>query len=292
MKRGTPEHPKTLRLAVALGIPRFQAVGLLEMLWHFTARFAPRGDVGRWPDEEIARAMTWVGDPGKLISALAENGWIDSDKAYRFVIHDWAAHCDQGVRKYLARNKLRFATLSGRRPSRVRTQSGPPLPLPLPSPQPTENGMAPPPEEATPPPPERLPAAQASPAREALPAPREKPWPSQRAADVYLRHYPKARPPQAMFHELKPLVKAHGWDVVEPELDAYLSQTPVKWHSWPKFSSGFGTWTAGNGHGAGNGMARGRPTAAEVTGNAVRKILAEEAAKGRQEPLKLGGGEA
>jgi hypothetical protein len=47
MKRGTPEHPKTAHLMAALSIPRPYAVGILELLWHFTARYAPRGDVGR-----------------------------------------------------------------------------------------------------------------------------------------------------------------------------------------------------------------------------------------------------
>ena len=125
-----------MRLANLLGIPRYQAVGLLEMLWHWTARYSPRGDIGRWPDQEIAKGATWDGDAAKLISALHESGWIDSDDTYRFLIHDWPDHCEQSVKKYLARHKLRFATKSGRRPSKVRTPSGLPLPLPEPKPLP------------------------------------------------------------------------------------------------------------------------------------------------------------
>lgn len=132
MKRGTPEHPKTIRLAVALGIPRPHAVGLLEMLWHFTARFAPRGDVGRWPDEEIAAAICWGGDPAALIEAMAKERLLDRDSRYRLLVHDWKEHADQAVRKYMARNKLTFAKASGRRPDKA----GPPLPLPLPLPEP------------------------------------------------------------------------------------------------------------------------------------------------------------
>ena len=41
------------------------AVGLLEMLWHFTAHYAKRGDVGRHPDLAIARAI--VSDPKFLL---------------------------------------------------------------------------------------------------------------------------------------------------------------------------------------------------------------------------------
>ena len=57
MKRGTPDHPKTLELADRLGLERWGAVGLLECLWHFAAHYAKRGDVGRFSDEAIARAM-------------------------------------------------------------------------------------------------------------------------------------------------------------------------------------------------------------------------------------------
>jgi len=73
------------------------------------------------------------------------------------------------------------------------------------------------------------------------------PFPSQRAADIYRRFYPKARPPRPMFKELRPLVTTHGWGVVAPELEAYLEGTDVRFHNWPKFSSGFGSWAKGRG---------------------------------------------
>ena len=59
VKRGTLEHPKLRALAKALEIPRPYAVGILESLWHLTARYAPQGDIGRFSDEEIARWVGW-----------------------------------------------------------------------------------------------------------------------------------------------------------------------------------------------------------------------------------------
>ena len=47
MKRNTIDHPKTKALARALGLPLYSGVGVLEALWHWTARHAPAGDVGR-----------------------------------------------------------------------------------------------------------------------------------------------------------------------------------------------------------------------------------------------------
>ena len=68
MKRGTPDHPKTKRLAEMLGLARWEVVGLLESLWHYTASYSRRGNIGRWSDEEIASAIR---HPGGQSSALA-----------------------------------------------------------------------------------------------------------------------------------------------------------------------------------------------------------------------------
>lgn len=85
------------------------------------------------------------------------------------------------------------------------------------------------------------------------------PWPSSRAADIFLRHYPKGKPSPAMFSTLRPLVQQHSWEAVAPELEAYLQGTEVSYHSWPKFASGFGSWA--------NGKPRKGDSAAIFTGN-------------------------
>lgn len=106
MKRGTVDHPKMLRLAKLLGIERWGAVGIMESLWHFTARHAIQGDIGRWPNEEIAEGIGWLGDPDKLMNALVTSRWIDTCANSRLVIHDWSDHCDDSVRKTLKNRHL------------------------------------------------------------------------------------------------------------------------------------------------------------------------------------------
>lgn len=108
MKRGAPEHPKMSRLAEILKIEHAHAVGIMEMLWHYTARFAIQGDVGRWPDDSIAHAVRWRGEPGKLIDALVKAGWLDRDPDYRLIVHDWDQHADQSVSKTLKNRALDF----------------------------------------------------------------------------------------------------------------------------------------------------------------------------------------
>ena len=46
MKRGAPAHPKLAKLAKLLGIRKREAVGIVELLHHFTDEYAWRGDVG------------------------------------------------------------------------------------------------------------------------------------------------------------------------------------------------------------------------------------------------------
>lgn len=124
MKRGTPEHPKTVALARALGVHRVVAVGTLELLWHWTARYAARGDVGRYPDETIAEGVLWEGEPTKLVSALVSAGWLDECPVHRLIVHDWSQHADDATKKALQRNGLDFAFVSRQRRTkseRVRT---------------------------------------------------------------------------------------------------------------------------------------------------------------------------
>ena len=105
LKRGTPDHPKTLRLARTLGVPLPMVVGYLELLFHWTARFAPRGDVGKFSDADIEVGVGWEGAAGELVSALEAEGWIDAhhDPRVRLVVHDWHEHADDAVKKVVQR---------------------------------------------------------------------------------------------------------------------------------------------------------------------------------------------
>ncbi len=124
MKRGTIDHPKLWHLASALNTTRRDAVGLLEMLWHWTARYAPRGDVGMHGEDAIARAVDWDADPSRLCLALVETGWMDHNDDSYFV-HDWDVHADDAVRKSLERRQENFANGSpARLGSTPRTNSG------------------------------------------------------------------------------------------------------------------------------------------------------------------------
>jgi hypothetical protein len=143
LKRGTPDNPKTVHLAELLNINRAWAVGILEMLWHFTAKFCPCGDIGRFTDKQIAEAVAWerpTGERGvtpewKLSDALVTAKWLDRCTCHRLVVHDWSDHADQSVERFLARRGLVF----------VHTVTSLPLPMPKPLPLPMPHPSASPP---------------------------------------------------------------------------------------------------------------------------------------------------
>lgn len=111
MKRNAPMHPKTLTLASMLALRRYEAVGLLELLWHFTAQFCPQGDVGKRTDAQIAAALDWPQDrAAELMKALVDCGWLDAHPEHRLVVHDWHDHADGTCDKYLSDHGLKYAT--------------------------------------------------------------------------------------------------------------------------------------------------------------------------------------
>lgn len=120
MKREGTEHPKLLLLMDRLDLPRYAAVGLLELLWHWTARYAAVGNIGRYTNAMIARGIHWDGDPDELIGALVDCGWLDQSEAHRLVVHDWADHADEAVKKKLARAGREFLDETVRQPASQR----------------------------------------------------------------------------------------------------------------------------------------------------------------------------
>lgn len=111
MKRNAPTNPKVGMLADMLGIRRYEAVGILELLWHFTAQYAPRGDIGRRTDAQIAAFIGWSNeDVGRLINCLVECNWLDRNPEFRLLVHDWHEHSDGTCDLYLWRTEQNYAT--------------------------------------------------------------------------------------------------------------------------------------------------------------------------------------
>lgn len=111
MKLEALDHPKTLDFAARLGVELPTAIGHLELLWAFTGKKSPQGNIGKWPDGAIARACFWNGNPTVFMAALADSGYIDTDPQYRYMIHDWIEHAPRWVKAKLKNLKLEFITV-------------------------------------------------------------------------------------------------------------------------------------------------------------------------------------
>ncbi len=113
MKRETLRHPKTLDLAARLGVDRPTALGILTLLWDFTAEIAIQGDVGKWPNGAIARACDYMGDHDAFIRNLIDARWLDEHPEHRLIIHDWPDHCERWVKAKLKALELNFLSCYG-----------------------------------------------------------------------------------------------------------------------------------------------------------------------------------
>lgn len=91
---------------MALGIPVHSACGILELMWHFTAKYALQGDIGRHPNHAIAKAVGWQGDADQLIRVLVDCGWLDVHPRYRLLVHHWFEHADQTVYRVLSKRGI------------------------------------------------------------------------------------------------------------------------------------------------------------------------------------------
>lgn len=108
MKLEALDHPKTMDFAARLNVELPTAIGYLELLWAFTGKKSPQGNIGKWPDGAIARACYWMGRPEVFILALQESGFIDADELHRFTVHDWREHAPGWVRAKLKKVDLTF----------------------------------------------------------------------------------------------------------------------------------------------------------------------------------------
>jgi hypothetical protein len=84
-------HPKTLRLAAALGISRREACGLLDDLWTWALDAAQiDGLLLGMSATDIAVALDYPHKQGaKLLDAMTLSGYMDVTDGGEYALHDW-----------------------------------------------------------------------------------------------------------------------------------------------------------------------------------------------------------
>ena len=125
MKLTAQHSVKFSKLKRRLALPHWQTVGLLETLWLITQGNAPRGDIGRLSNEDIAGAMEWAGDANELIENLVGCGWLDESEEYRLVVHDWEDHLPTYLKGALAKHgKTTCAKQPAKQPAKHVAEAG------------------------------------------------------------------------------------------------------------------------------------------------------------------------
>ncbi len=111
--RAVPDHPKFAELMAVLNLSKYAALGILEAVWHFTGRYAPQGNIGKYSDQAIEMWVGWDGRPSAMVEALVGCRWLDRDSVHRLLVHDWAQHADKATKNALGRAELPFCTATG-----------------------------------------------------------------------------------------------------------------------------------------------------------------------------------
>lgn len=109
MKAGTQNHLKMRRLQKALGIPLYQAVGILETLWLLAADCADDGVIGKFSDQEIADYLGWEKNASEIVRALTDTGWTVRGLSGKLEIHDWFDHCPNFIKDRHRKREARGA---------------------------------------------------------------------------------------------------------------------------------------------------------------------------------------
>lgn len=92
------DHPKTIALATILQEDKLTAIGRLQCLWWWAVDAAPDGTIPARSRRELALAVEWSGDPGEVIEAFVEVGFlVGTGDGWR--IHDWEDYTGKVVRR-------------------------------------------------------------------------------------------------------------------------------------------------------------------------------------------------
>ena len=124
MKSPALHSLKFSKLKRRLKLSHWQCVGVLESLWLFTQANAPRGDIGKHSDEDIAAAIEWDGDPAEFVGHLKECGWLDTCDQYRLVVHDWHDHAPRYLKGALYKNGQDFVKASAKQGAKQAAKQG------------------------------------------------------------------------------------------------------------------------------------------------------------------------
>lgn len=116
-------HPKTKRLARALGANLPQTIGHLHLLWWWSLEYAQDGNLTGFEPEELADAALWEGDAPRFVDAMKQAGFLDvTDGAV--LIHDWEDYAGKLLQRREANRAKQEAYRNRHKPQEPPPQGG------------------------------------------------------------------------------------------------------------------------------------------------------------------------
>jgi uncharacterized protein len=80
------DDPRFDHLRDVMDLRKYQAAGVLELMFHFCAAFTPAGNIGKYSDADIENFIQWKGEPGALVAALVQTGWLQESATCRLAL--------------------------------------------------------------------------------------------------------------------------------------------------------------------------------------------------------------
>lgn len=106
---GTYHHRKIRKLARAMRIKPWAALGLMEAVWHWARKSARTGRIERDQWDDLAEHLQWDTSADTLRETLIEQQLVDPMPEGWDWIHDWHLHADKSVREALEYTGQTFA---------------------------------------------------------------------------------------------------------------------------------------------------------------------------------------
>lgn len=88
-------HPKLDLLCDLLDLSEWEGIGLLHCWWWWTLSYAEDGDLSRFTDKQVARAIGWTKPAEGLVAGLTEAGFLDADRT----VHDWRKYAGRWIER-------------------------------------------------------------------------------------------------------------------------------------------------------------------------------------------------
>lgn len=116
-------HPKILKAATLLAVPKAQMIGHLHLLWWWAYDYAPDGSLAGFDATDISLGAEWEGDPDSFVEALLScgpgqrAGLLERPDSGELRVHDWDEHAGKFMeyrRKDAARKREAREASAGR----------------------------------------------------------------------------------------------------------------------------------------------------------------------------------